>query len=432
MSTTVRPAFEMAMPPGMTTADEARRRDLRRMKVVATGLIVLAAVVYIVAARWERAGGPEWVGYLAAAAEAGMIGGLADWFAVTALFRHPMRLPIPHTAIIPRKKDQLGDSLSTFVGENFLQESSVRGRIDAVAVAPRLGSWLSSPDNAARVSDEIAAWARGGLRVLGDHDVRATVEFAVMRRLATMDVSQPLGRVLAQVVADGAHHGLVDVIVDRTWLWLRDNKVTVMRTVAGQAPGWSPRFVDDIVAERIYGEIMRVATEVREDPDHEIRGTLDRLLENLAQDLQHDTSTIHRVERARDELLTHPEARGLLDYLWTSAQETLTDMVDDPESGLREQVSSQLVKLGGSLQDDPELAAKVDRWVADAVVHVVTSYRDDVTGVISDTVRAWDAEETSRRIELHVGRDLQFIRVNGFVVGALVGVIIHGLTQAFL
>ena len=240
-------------------ADEQRRRDLRRMKAVATGLIVAAAVVYVLAARWERADGPEWGGYLAAAAEAAMIGGLADWFAVTALFSHPLRLPIPHTAIIPRKKDQLGASLSTFVGENFLQETSVRARIDTVDVAVRLGAWLAVPANAARVSDEVAAWARGGLRVLSDHDVRATVEFAVMRKLATMNVSQPLGTLLAQIVRDGAHRGLVDVIVDRTWLWLRDNKPTVLTTLAGQAPGWSPRFVDDLVAERIYGEIMRVA-----------------------------------------------------------------------------------------------------------------------------------------------------------------------------
>ena len=422
----------LAVGRGTLLSDEERRRDLRRMKTVATGLIAIAAVVYVAAARWERSGGPEWVGYLAAAAEAAMIGGLADWFAVTALFKHPMRLPIPHTAIIERKKDQLGDSLSTFVGENFLQESSVRARISAVDVAPRLGAWLSHPENAQRVSDEVAAWARGGLRVLGDRDVRATVEFAVMRKLATMEVSQPLGRMLAQIVTDGAHHGLVDVIVDRTWLWLRDNKVTVMRTVAGQAPGWSPRFVDDLVAERIYAEIMRVATEVRAQPDHEIRGTLDRLLANLAQDLQHDLSTIHRVERARDDLLVHREARGLLDYLWTSAQDVLTEMVDDPESGLRQQLTEQLGTLGRNLQDDPDLAAKVNRWVSDAVVHIVTSYRDDVTGVISDTVRAWDAAETSERIELHVGRDLQFIRINGFVVGAIVGIVIHGLTVTLL
>ena len=425
-------AATLTVPRGTETADEQRRRDLRRMKVIATGLIALAAVVYVIAARAERAGGPEWIGYLAAAAEAGMIGGLADWFAVTALFKHPMRLPIPHTAIIPRKKDQLGDSLSTFVGDNFLQESSVRSRIDTVDVAPRLGRWLAEPENATRVSDEIAAWARGGLRVLGDHDVRATVEFAVMRRLATMDVSQPLGTLLRQIVTDGAHHGLVDVIVDRTWLWLRDNRATVLRTVAGQAPGWSPRFVDDLVAERIYNEIMRVAAEVRRDPEHDIRGTLDRLLANFADDLQHDLDTIHRVERARDELLTHPEARGLLDYLWTSAQQSLADMVDDPDSGLREQLRAQLLTLGASLQDDPELAAKVNRWVSDAIVHVTTAYRDDVTAVISDTVRAWDAEETSQRIELHVGRDLQFIRINGFVVGALVGVVIHALTVTFL
>jgi uncharacterized membrane-anchored protein YjiN (DUF445 family) len=412
--------------------DEARLADLRRMKLVATGLIALAAVVYVVAVRWEDAGGPTWVGYLAAAAEAGMIGGLADWFAVTALFRHPLRIPIPHTAIIPRKKDQLGESLSTFVGDNFLQADSVRSRVGAVDVAPRLGQWLAQPANAERVSAEVTAWARGALQVLDDRRIRASVEFAVMRRLATMDVSQPLGALLGQVVADGAHRGLVDVIVDRTWLWLRDNRGTVLRVVAGQAPGWSPRFVDDLVATRIYDEIMRVATAVRADPEHEIRATFDRLLANLAVDLQHDPQTIARVERARDGLLTHPQSGELLDHLWSTARQSIVDLVDDTDSGLRPQISDQLVRLGDSLQQDPELAATVNRWVADSVVHVVTTYRGDVTAVISETVRAWDAEETSARIELYVGRDLQFIRINGFVVGALVGVVIHALTQLAL
>ena len=253
-----------------------------------------------------------------------------------------------------------------------------------------------------------------------------------MRRLATMEVSQPLGRLLGQVVADGAHHGLVDVIVDRTWLWLRDNRPTVLRVVAGQAPGWSPRFVDDLVAGRIYDEIMRVATAVRDDPEHEIRGTVDRLLATLAVDLQYDHATIARVERARDGLLMHPEAGEVLDHVWTSLRASLADMVEDPDSGLRAQATEQLLRLGTSLQQDPALAATVEQWVGDGVVHVVTTYRDDVTAVISETVRSWDAEETSRRIELHVGRDLQFIRVNGFVVGALVGVVIHGLTQTLL
>jgi uncharacterized membrane-anchored protein YjiN (DUF445 family) len=425
-------ATGLALPTGAATADETRRRDLRRMKAFATGLIVLAAVVYVVAARAERAGAAEWVGYVAAAAEAGMIGGLADWFAVTALFRYPLGIPIPHTAIIPRKKDQLGESLSQFVGDNFLQESSVRARVDAVDVAPRLGMWLAKPDNAARVSDELAAWAKGGLRVLNDEGIRAQVEFAVMRRLATMDVSQPLGKLLGQVVADGAHTGLVDVIVDRTWLWLNDNRATVVRVVAGQAPGWSPRFVDDLVAARIYDEIMRVATAVRDQPDHEIRGTFDRLLVNLATDLQHDQTTIHRVERARDGLITHPETAALLDHLWTSARRSLVDLVEDPDGGLRTQATEQLQRLAAALQDDPELAGKVNRWVSDAVVHVVTTYRGDVTAVISETVRGWDAEDTAQRIELHTGRDLQFIRVNGFVVGALVGVLIHALTTTLL
>ncbi len=398
------------------------------MKRLATSLLLVAALVYVGTTAWEEAGAPAWVGYLRAAAEAGMIGGIADWFAVTALFRHPLGIPIPHTAIIPRKKDQLGASLSSFVGTNFLVESTVRGRVSRADAAGRLGGWLQDPANARRVSDEAAALLRGVLTVLRDEDIKAALEFQLMRRAATTPVSQPLGRLLGQVVADRAHAGLVDVIVASTWTWLRDNRATVLRVVEGQAPGWSPRFVDEAVSRRIYDEIMRVATATREDPDHEIRQTVDRLLTGLAVDLQRDPDTIHRVHRARDGLLTHPEARAVLDELWTSLRLTLTELVEDPDSGLRVQVSEQLTRLGGQLVEDEELRSKVNGWAEDAISHVVVGYQDQITAVISDTVQAWDAEETSHRVEVQVGRDLQFIRINGFAVGALVGLAIHGLT----
>jgi uncharacterized membrane-anchored protein YjiN (DUF445 family) len=349
---------------------------------------------------------------------------------VTALFRHPLGIPIPHTAIIPRKKDQLGQSLSTFVGENFLLEDTVRTRVARIDVAGRLGRWLVQPANARRATDELATALSGALAVMRDEDLRASLEFALMRRAATTDVSRPLGRFLAQVVVDGGHHGLVDVIIGNTWRWLRDNRETVVRVVRGQAPAWSPAFVDDAVSRRVYEEILRTATAVRDDPDHEIRATVDRLLTQLATDLQQDPDTIAKVQRAKDGLLTHPEAARILDELWTSLRATLADLVEDPDSGLRRQVSEQLTQLGDRLVHEPALRAKVDGWASDAAVHVVVGYREQITSIITDTVEAWDAEETSARVEVQVGRDLQFIRINGFVVGAMVGVVIHGLTEA--
>lgn len=422
----------MAVLTELPLDHETRAADLRRMKGIATGLLLVAAVVYAATTWWEANDAPGWVGYLRAAAEAGMIGGLADWFAVTALFRHPLGIPIPHTAIIPRKKDQLGESLSTFVGENFLLESTVRQRVDRIDVAGRVGAWVSQRANAERATAEIAAVLSGALTVVRDDHLRASLEFALMRRAAVTDVSRPLGRLLGQVVADGGHHGLVDVIVESTWTWIKDNRETVLRVVKGQAPTWSPTFVDDAVSRRVYDEVLRTAAEVRADPHHRIRATFDRLLAQLAVDLQQDPDTIARVQRAKDGLLTHPEARRVLDDLWSSLRDTLAELVEDPDSGLRQQVTDQLVALGDRLVAEPTLRDRVNGWAQDAAAHVVVGYRDQITSIITDTVEAWDAEETSARVEVQVGRDLQFIRINGFVVGALVGVILHAVTTVLV
>jgi uncharacterized membrane-anchored protein YjiN (DUF445 family) len=414
--------------PGGVADTAQREADLRRMKRTATGCLVLAGVVYLLTT-WalERGAASGWE-FLQSAAEAGLVGGLADWFAVTALFRHPLGIPVPHTAIIPRKKDQLGASLSTFVGENFLVPATVRSRLARFDVAAVSGRWLAQPEHAERAGDELARLARGAITVLRDEDVQRSLEFTLLQKAATADVSRPLGRVLRQVVDDGAHTGLVDLIVGSTWQWLHDNGATVQRVVAGRAPGWSPKFVDQAVAQRVYAEIMRVVTEVRDDPHHEIRQTVDRLLLDLARDMQRDPETIARVQRTKDALLTHPRTREILDDLWASARVILTDLVSDPDSGLRRQTVEQVQALGARLESDEALRTKVNGWVADAASNVIERYRDEVTAVISETVQGWDAAETSRRIEVQVGRDLQFIRINGFVVGALAGTVIHGLT----
>lgn len=425
-------ASEAPAPSRFRLDPGAQRAALRRMKVVATALVALAALVYALTAAWITSGAPGWVGYLNAAAAVGTIGGLADWFAVTALFRHPLGVPIPHTAIIPRKKDQIGETLSTFVADNFLSHQLIRDKVDRTDVATAVGRWLVVPDNAGRVSDEIAAGLRGSLTVLDDEQIKNALEFALMRRLATAQVSQPLGQLLGQVVADGAHHGLVDVIVNRTCLWLSTNRDMVLATIGGQAPSWSPAFVDDLVSERIYAEIMRVARDVRDDPNHEARATVDRLLDDLARDMREDPATIARVQRTKDGLLTHPQARALLDDFWTSQRQSVIDMADDPRSPLREGVTQQLMTAAQRVLDDDGMVARINRWVADAAAHLVAGYALQITSIIGETVSAWDAEETTARVELSVGRDLQFVRINGFIVGAVVGVLLHGATVMLL
>ncbi len=414
----------------LTAADRERRRDLVRMKGRATALLLLAAAVYLLARRAEDADSPAWVGFARAAAEAGMVGGLADWFAVTALFRRPLGLPIPHTAIIPTRKDALGRSLSDFVGANFLSEQVIRDRLRQAEVTRRLGRWLAEPAHAARVTTELAAVLRGAVAVLRDEDVRAVLEPAVLRRLAELPVGPTLGRLLTEVVEAKAHYRLVDLVVTAAEDWLRANRDVVLDIVMSQAPAWSPEFLDRQVASRVHAELLRVAGEVRADQDHPMRGGLDRLLARLADDLRHDPATVARASEVVGSLVQRPEVRRAFGDVIAAGRRLLLEMVDDPDGELRTRLTAGLAELGRRLDTDDALRARVDGWVADAAGYVVTHYRDELTRTITDTVDRWDGVETARKVELQVGRDLQFIRINGTVVGALAGVVIHAVGLA--
>jgi uncharacterized membrane-anchored protein YjiN (DUF445 family) len=408
-----------------------QRRDLRRMKSFATALLVAAAVVYLVAGRAED-GGPAWVGYVRAAAEASMVGALADWFAVTALFRRPLGLPIPHTAIIPTRKDQLGAGLGDFVGTHFLSEPVVRDRLRSVGVAARLGGWLTDPDHARRVTDEVSTALRGAIEVLRDDDVRAVLEQALLPRLLEAPVGPPLGRLLTRVVEDRAHEGVLQLAIDQVNRWLAQNEDVVVDAVAQQAPAWSPRFVDEAVALRVYREVVRVAGEVQRDSEHPLRRSVDRFLAQTGRDLQDDLETIHRAEQLKAGLLAHPAVRAAAGDLAGSVRAALLEAVANPDGELRRRATAGVASFGGRLSSDDRLRAKVDGWLEDAAAYLVTTYRDELTATITETVDRWDGEETAHKVELAVGRDLQFIRINGTLVGGLAGIGIHALTQLVL
>ncbi|MEU4210468.1 DUF445 domain-containing protein [Streptomyces sp. NPDC026206] len=409
-----------------SAADEEKRRGVRRMKASATGLLLAVAVVYALA-EWARTSGSGggWAGYVAAGAEAGMVGALADWFAVTALFRRPMGLPIPHTAIIPTKKDQLGRSLGDFVGENFLSGDVVRVRLRAVGIGSRLAAWLAEPAHADRVTGEAATALRGALRVLRDSDVQAVVGEAITRRADAVEIAPGIGTMLGKVVADGGHRKVVDLVCVRAHDWLVAHSDSVMAAVTGGAPGWTPRFVDRKVGERVYKELLRFVTEMRDMPEHPARDAVDRFLADFAHDLRTDDDTRARVERLKAEVLGRGEVQDLIASAWSSVRAMIVAAAEDERSELRLRTRASVLSLGARMTADERLRAKVDGWLEDAAVYVVTTYRDEITSLITETVAGWDAEQTSRKIEAHIGRDLQFIRINGTVVGALAGLLIY-------
>ncbi|MFF4830744.1 DUF445 domain-containing protein [Streptomyces sp. NPDC001315] len=417
----------------MTTfsaADVEKQRGVRRMKLTAAGLLLFVAVVYVLATVARHSGAGTWTSYVAAAAEAGMVGALADWFAVTALFRHPLGLPIPHTAIIPNKKDQLGVSLGEFVGENFLSEDVVRQRLRAVGIGSRLGAWLAEPEHADRVTAELATALRGALTVLRDSDVQAVVGEAITRRADAQEIAPGIGKTLERIVADGGHKRVVDLVVAKAHDWLVLHGDSVMDAVQGGAPGWTPRFVDKKVGERVYKELVRFCAETRDMPSHPARGALDRFLTDFASDLQSDTDTRARVERLKGDVLGRGEVQDLIASVWTAVRSMIVSAAEDERSELRLRVRASLLSLGARMATEPKVQEKVDSWVEGAAVHVVTTYRKEITSLITDTVASWDAGHTTKKIEAHIGRDLQFIRINGTVVGSLAGLLIYVVSRA--
>jgi uncharacterized membrane-anchored protein YjiN (DUF445 family) len=397
------------------------------MKRRATGLLVLSTAVFFAAALLVH--GYPWLDPVKAAAGAAMVGGLADWFAVTALFKHPLGVPVPHTAIIPNRKDQFGEGLGTFVGENFLSEDVIRGRLSALGISRRTGQWLSRPEHAARVTRELATAVRGVLTVLRDEDIQKILGEAVTTRLAKADLAAPLGGVLQRLTESGSHYQLVTMVAARAHDWLEANPEAIENAVSNEAPLWSPRFLDDAVARRIQRELVKLAGSVRDDLHHPLRKALDRFMADYAEELKTDAGTRAKVDKLKTELLQHPELQGLVASGWTAMRQAVIEAAEDPDSDLQTRAREGLQSLGRRLETDTGLQEKADGWVREVAVHLVTTYRQEITSLITDTVAAWDGPATSRKIELQVGRDLQFIRINGTVVGALAGLVIYTVSQ---
>jgi uncharacterized membrane-anchored protein YjiN (DUF445 family) len=397
------------------------------MKTFATGLFVAVTVVFVVARVLEQ----HWsgVGYVRAAAEAGMVGALADWFAVTALFRHPLGLPIPHTAIIETRKDQLGAGLGSFVQANFLSPEVLSARLSGMDVAGRLGVWLNDERHARRLSSNAGGIIRALTEVLGDEDIQHALESGVVQRLLATPAA-PLAAQVVDAAVDGRHHEvLFDNALRTISRFLEENRQLLRQQVALQSPWWLPVPVDDRLFRKLFNGAQSFLAEVASDPDHPLRQQYEQWVTELAVRLRTDPEVIARGESIKAELLEHPEVRAWLSTLWSNTKESLLAVADDPDSELRRRLDATVVRAGRSLQDDPALRAKIDGWVAAAVSGMAREYGHEIADLISGTVARWDGAEASRRIELQVGRDLQFIRINGTVVGAFAGLVIYSIGQ---
>lgn len=410
----------------MTALDLERQRGLRRMKAVAVSLLLAAAVVYVVT---KVHGGDGWVGYVRAFSEAAMVGALADWFAVTALFRHPMGLPIPHTAIIPKRKDQIGRSLGEFVESNFLTHEVLSERLAHANVGHRLGVWLSDPVNAHRASEALGDALKGTLEVLDDKEVQHALEGVVRHRIRSTPAAPLVGKAIDLSVDGGHHQRLLDAVLIGLGGFLEDNRVTFRRRLEEESPWWVPEPIDDRIFDKIYTAVGSFVSDVGGDPHHEIRDSVDTRVLAFAERLKTDDELLAKGEELKDELLDHPEFRAWVESLWLGAKRGMIDAADDHDSEFRRRAADNLRKLGERLGVEPQLQRKVDSWVERSVGYVVDHYRSEVSDLIATTVERWDGDVTAQKMELQVGRDLQFIRINGTLVGGFAGIVIHALGE---
>ncbi|CCG01565.1 DUF445 domain-containing protein [Blastococcus saxobsidens] len=408
--------------------DPARARDLTRMKRLASGLFLLAAAVFFACLLLGDDAG-AWVGYVRATAEASMVGALADWFAVTALFRHPLRLPIPHTAIIPRKKDQIGTSLGAFVQENFLTAAVVDHTLETIDLPGRLGTFLAAPGRAERLAGDAGVALSGLGDLMRDDDLRPAVAALVERKLHETPAAPAVARALELVVDGDRHQEVLSAGLRGLARFLEENRLVFRAQLGDASPAWVPDWVDDRVFDRVFAGLQGFLDEVGDDPRHELRRSYDARLRAYVHALRTDPATAARIEELKAELLQHPAVRTWSGSLWTQAKDAVLAAAADPSSELRSRVAGLITDTAQLLQTDPRVRELVQKQGRRAAVYLVERFSGDLADLVGTTVARWDTDETSRRIELQVGRDLQWIRVNGTVVGGLAGLVIYTVAQ---
>jgi uncharacterized membrane-anchored protein YjiN (DUF445 family) len=403
----------------------------RQMRLVATGLLVVMAIVYLTARQFTDV--HPVVGFIRAFAEAAMVGGLADWFAVTALFRHPLGLPIPHTAIIPRNKDRIGDTMALFLRDNFLTPKVVGRRMQRLDVAAAAGRFLTNArGSGGRLREGASRLAADMLGALDQERLGGMVKGAISNRIADLNLAPLLGQALAAAIAEGRHLPLLDGIVTWAGKTLSANDQLVRDMVhkrAGAVMRWTG--LDETLANAIIDGLQKMLDDMVADPEHPLRAKAEEGLAHLAIDLQDDPKMRARVDAMRDEVMANPAMRRWLDGLWEQARAALLRAARDPNAALAGRFGDTLRQLGETLQSDPQLRATINRFARRTAVGVTARYGDGIVKLVSETVRGWDAQTITGRVENAVGRDLQFIRVNGTVVGGLVGVVLHAIDVWF-
>jgi len=412
-----------------TAVDEQRRARLRRARRQATGLLVVvaAAAVTIRLLTDDHSG---WVGYAIAALDAAMVGGLADWFAVTALFRHPAGIPVPHTAVIPERKDSFGETLGDFVQEHLLTRDAIVERVRTARPAARTAAWLADDANASRMAGHLLDASVTLVDLLKDDEVHKAIEEAALDRIDRTPLAPLAGKALEVATHDDHHQEVLDVVLRGVDNFLRDNRSNLRARFGSEAPWWLPETVEDRVFDRLVDGVHKVLHDVAANPNHELRRDFDTRVRHLASELQTSPELRARGEELKRDLLEQPELRQWTAAVWRDVKASLRAQADDPAAPLQRRLAIAIAAFGTRLSEDPALARRVDEAVENGARYVAEHFHHEIAAMVSGAIERWDGQEAATRLELLLGPDLQFIRINGTVVGGLAGLLIYAVSQA--
>ena len=399
------------------------------MKRRATGLLALAAAIFV-AARFFEPRYP-WLGYVRATAEASVVGGLADWFAVTALFRHPLGIPIPHTAIIGRQKDRIGRIIGNFVQHHFLARDAVSAKLRGMGIAHRAAEWLAQPENAQRIAVQLASGVAKTLEALPDDKIRELIQQGAKDRIHATRVAPVLGKTLALVVAGDRHQELLNEAIRLAAQAVDANRELIRKRIKESSPWWVPGVVDEKSYHRILSARERLLQDVSNDPAHPLRASFDHKLRELVERLQHSPEAGARAEALKDEWLSDPAIEELSNWVWETTRRAVQGYATRTEGDEPGPLARGVSAFGRTLLTNQELLADIEAFGINVLVDTIEKHRHEVADLIAQTVARWDPEETSRRLELAVGRDLQYVRINGTLVGGLVGLLIYVVPRLF-
>lgn len=411
----------------VSTLEQEQFAQLAKFRRIATGLLLLMALVFIVARRFESA--YSWLPLVRAFAEAAMVGALADWFAVTALFKHPLGLPIPHTAIIRKNKDRIGVSIANFLEHNFMTRTVISEELRDVDFTAALAAWLEAPGSSRRLARHLAGTIPALLRMIEDEDVGQFLQQRVTAALREVQFAPLLGELLGILRAGGQHQRVFDHVIDLAADALDHNRPYIRQKIHDSSPRWLPRSIDEKFFERLLEELNNILNEMREE-DSEWRGRFEIATQNLIDKLKTSPEYEARLAGMVRDTLAQEEFRAYLTQLWHDIRERLTRDAGAEDSKAVIRLEQALTALARALEQDRAVSVKLNRWLRAFATETIVHRRGEIAQLVQRVIGKWDADTIARKVELHVGKDLQYIRINGTLVGGLVGLLLHLAAQA--